>query len=706
MPTRYRIPARRFSLRGTIGACGCLALLAAALCLPLPLRAADGDASGPDRGESYYHFALGHLYHQFAQQFGRREYIDRAAKEYQSALDGDPESAVIRMEMINLFAATNRLARAVALADEIIARDPQNAEVRRLLGEIYRSYYSKQRQDPNREEPNLEFLRKAIEQFKLLVELEPDNATHHLELGQMQALAGDPELGQQTLRRAIELEPGNSDARVSLAYILLETGKINDAITELEQVVSDGPSNRQHINALAGAYEQAGRAEDAARLYERLLQEGGNTLQARQRLAENLFRSGAFRKALEQYQVLAELDSGEAEYFLRIAALQGELKDYDSAWNALEKAREIDPDSLQVQFAAINLLEAQGRQEQAIAELTKLLDATRRDEYPRSEHRRRLMLLERLGVLQRQQGHSQSAVKTFREITALQPDLKPQILAQIVQTWLQGREFARAEQEARRATDEFKDDPALANLLAAILADRGKTKEAIKVVQRMGATGQAEIDTALAMARVYEKGRQFDKAEEQIDRASKLVDSEEARIAVLFAYGSMYERAKRYEQAEAKFRELLDIAPDNSTALNYLGYMFADRGMHLDEAHDLIQRALDLEPNNGAYLDSLGWVYFRQNKLDLAAKFLERSLEQYKDDPVVHTHLGDVYYKQGRIADAKRHWNRGLEEWNRSAPADRDASEVESLRRKLAELEVSVATGGEQDGNDKTGVKR
>ena len=682
-----------------------MALLGAALCLPGALPAAAEDASGNDRGESYYHFALGHLYHQFAQQFGRSEYIDRAAKEYRSALDKDPDSLVIRMEMINLFAGTSRLARAVALADEIIEREPQNVEVRQLLGDIYKSYYSQQRQDPNREGPNPEFLLKAIEQFKLLVELEPDKAAHHLELGQMQALAGDADAGNKALRRAIELEPGNSQARVSLAYILLESGKINDAITELEQVVNEGPSSRQHINALAGAYEQAGRAEDAAKLYERLLNEGGNTLQARQRLAENLFRSGEFEKALEHYQVLAELDSGEAEYFLRIAALQGELKDYQSAWKALEEARKIDPSSLQVQFAAINLLEAEGRQEQAIAELTKLLDATRRDEYPPNEHRRRLMLLERLGVLQREQNQPAAAVKTFREITALDPDLKPRILAQIVQTWLWGRDFARAEQEARRAAGEFKDDPVLSNLLAATLSDRGKTKEAIKVIQRMDNSGLAEIDTALAMARIYEKGRQFDKAEEQIDRASKLADSEEARIAVLFAYGSMYERAKRYEQAEAKFRELLDVAPDNSTALNYLGYMFADRGMHLEEAHELIQRALDLEPNNGAYLDSLGWVYYRQNKLDLAAKFLERSLEQYKDDPVVHTHLGDVYYKQGRIAEAKRHWNRGLEEWNRSAPADRDATEVESLRRKLAEVEVSMA-GERRGGKDESRVKR
>ena len=72
---------------------------------------------------------------------------------------------------------------------------------------------------------------------------------------------------------------------------------------------------------------------------------------------------------------------------------------------------------------------------------------------------------------------------------------------------------------------------------------------------------------------------------------------------------------------------------------------------------------------------------------------------------MVHSHLGDVYFKQGRIADAKRHWNRGLEEWNRSAPADRDPNEVESLRRKLAELEMSMADE-EPGSKTKNSVKR
>ena len=661
------------------------------------LSAAEGDAPDGDRSESYYHFALGHLYHQFAQQYMRDEYVNRAVEEYSAALESDPGSLVIRIEMINLYAGANRLPKAVAIAEEIIAEDPENVEVHSLLGSIYRSYATRDRQGVN-----TELLLKAIEHFERVVAIEPDKATHHLELGVLYRSADKPERAEASLMRSLELDPGQADAQVNLAYLLMERGKVQEAIGVLEGIVADPGTDRRYMSALADAYEQVGRFRDAAAAYKKIVAQGGNTLQARQRLAENLFLSKQFSQALEQYQALIGLDSNNSTYHIRISQIEGERGEFGKAWAS--RARRLDPESLQVQFNAIGLLEAEGKTEEAAEQTRKLLESTRKAEYAPNERRRRTALLERLGALQRELDSSEDAVKTFREIADLNPRFKPRVLVEVIETWRHARDFAQAEKEARKAVDEFDEDPLLSNLLASILSDRGKTKEAIKVVERAVKGQEANVDALLAMARIYEKGRQFDKAEERTGRASELADSDEARMAVLFSYGSLYERAKQYEKSEASFRKLLEIDPNNAGALNYLGYMFADRSVHLEEAHDLIQRALDQEPENGAYLDSLGWVYYRQDKLDLAAKYLERSLHQYEDDPVVHTHLGDVYYKQGRVADAKQHWSRGLQEWNRSAPADRDADEVESLRRKLSELELSMV--GEPDGKKNDGVKR
>lgn len=659
--------------------------LAALLCAPAVSVAEDGSRSG-GRSEAYYHFALGHLYHQFAQQFMRQEYVERAVAEYKKALERDPGSIVIRTELINLYAGANRLPEVEELAEEILAEEPGNVEIRRLLGSIYRSYATKRQQEVNKE-----LLQKAVAQFRRVAELEPDNASNFVLLGALYRTADEPRRAEEALRKALELDPSQTDAQVNIAYLLLEAGKIREAIESLEEIVEGGSSDRRHLNALAGAYEQTGRFADAAAILRKLLAQGGNTLETRRRLAESLGRSRQFGQAVDEYKKLLAQDPRNADYFLAISWIERERKNYQRAWEALEGARRLDPDSVQIQFNAIGLLEAEGKLEEAATQIQQLLRATRKAEYALDEKRRRTVLLEQLGALQLQLGDHDAAVKSFRQIGAVDPDFLPQALARVVTALRSAREFERAEEEARKAVAQVGDDFMLANLLAEVLADRGKTKEAVKIAQRQLGNAETDLSVHLAIGRIYQMGRQFEKATASIDRASRLAESDAERVQVLFAYGSMLERARRYEESEEKFRDLLELAPDNAGAMNYLGYMFAERNVNLQEAHDLIQRALDIEPENGAYLDSLGWVYYRQNKLELAAKYLERSLEQYKDDPTVHGHLGDVYYKQGRVEDARRHWQRALLEWNRSAPAERDPDEIESLKRKLAALKLSLA---------------
>ena len=89
--------------------------------------------------------------------------------------------------------------------------------------------------------------------------------------------------------------------------------------------------------------------------------------------------------------------------------------------------------------------------------------------------------------------------------------------------------------------------------------------------------------------------------------------------------------------------------PKNAQALNYLGYMLADRGTRLDEALGYIRRAVALDPQNGAYLDSLGWVYYRMGNYDLAEENLRRASEKIGSDPTVQAHLGDLYQKTGHL---------------------------------------------------------
>ncbi len=94
---------------------------------------------------------------------------------------------------------------------------------------------------------------------------------------------------------------------------------------------------------------------------------------------------------------------------------------------------------------------------------------------------------------------------------------------------------------------------------------------------------------------------------------------------------------------------------------NYLGYMWVDHNLNLEEAGDLIKRAIEIEPDNGMYVDSLGWYYYHTNHFDQALAQLSRAVDLIKpEDPTVLEHLGDTYLKLNDTAKALDCWQRAL----------------------------------------------
>jgi Tfp pilus assembly protein PilF len=132
-------------------------------------------------------------------------------------------------------------------------------------------------------------------------------------------------------------------------------------------------------------------------------------------------------------------------------------------------------------------------------------------------------------------------------------------------------------------------------------------------------------------------------------------------IELRFNLGAAYERLGQFEDSEKEFKWILDKDPGNALALNYLGYMYADRGVHLKEARELIEKALAIEPDNGAFLDSHAWVLYKMGKYDEALVQMQKALKTEQKDPILFDHVGDIYSALNNPAMAKENWSRALE---------------------------------------------
>ena len=140
----------------------------------------------------------------------------------------------------------------------------------------------------------------------------------------------------------------------------------------------------------------------------------------------------------------------------------------------------------------------------------------------------------------------------------------------------------------------------------------------------------------------------------------------------------------RLDEAEQRLEEVLDDFPDDVEADNDLGFLWADRNMHLARALTMIRTAIAAEPDNKAYRDSLGWVYFRLGRFPEAVTELEKAIDEKQPDGTVLDHLGDAYRKVGNTAKALATWRRSIE----ALKKDKEPEKARKVQEKAATIKV------------------
>jgi tetratricopeptide (TPR) repeat protein len=653
-------------------------------------QAASGPPANVDRAAAYYHFSLGHLYAELAGAYGGKgDYLNKAIENFRLALKADPGATFLAEELSDLYVQAGQTRTAVLEAEEAIRQNPDDLTARRILGRIYTRMIG----DPQQRQINEEMVKRAIEQYKKVSEKEPSDVDTWLMLGRLYKVAQNSVDAEKSYKKALELDADNEDATAGLAMVYADLGDNKSASEMLRKVADKNPTMRT-LTALAGAYEQMREYALAAESLRKALEfSPGSNPELTRALAQNLMLAEQYDAALKVYEELVAEDPKDAQSQLRISQIYRQKRDLAKAREASRKAREMDPDSLEVRFNDVNLLETEGKTTEAIALLKEMLGSTEKKSYNAGEKANRVALLERLGLMYRSNEQPQEALAVFREIAELDPSLGSRAAAQVIETYRGSKEYARAEREADQAVKKYPDDRMLRMVRASVLSDAGKHAQAVEDLKKL-LDGKADREVQLSMAQAYEKAREFGRMGQALDAAEKLSESKDERETVVFMRGAMYEKLKKYDAAEAEFRKVLELNPDNASALNYLGYMFADRNVRLPEAQQLIQKALNSDPNNGAYLDSLGWVYYRMGKLGEAEQELRRAIERYPRDPTVHDHLGDVYFRQGRLKDAITQWERSLKEYERAAAGENDPVEVAKIQKKLESARVRLAREG------------
>lgn len=197
--------------------------------------------------------------------------------------------------------------------------------------------------------------------------------------------------------------------------------------------------------------------------------------------------------------------------------------------------------------------------------------------------------------------------------------------------------------------------------LGLILADTGKSEDAIHHLAALERDFPEDQRISMAMTSIYMQDKAYDKAVEVMNRAiARIPHLEKQNWLMLYQRGMAEERLKEWNKAEPDFRKALELYPNQPQVLNYLGYSLIDRNEKLDEALNMVKKAAELRPQDGYIVDSLGWAYYKLGRYDDAVKTLENAIKIRPEDATINDHLGDAYWQVGRKLEATFQWNHAI----------------------------------------------
>ena len=638
-----------------------------------------------ERASAYYNFSMGHLYAELAQAYNRQEYVTKAIEFYRLALKQEPTATFITEELTDLYIQSGQLNRAVTEAEELLRQHPENLGARRILGRVYTRLIG----DPEQGKVDEKMLKLSIEQYSKIAEKDPDDLESQLLLGRLYRLSRDTDSAEKVYKAVLTKDADNDDAVAGLAAIYTDRGDPKGAIEMLKKANDKSPSPRMMV-MLAALYEQMNDYESAAASWKSALESAPDNDRWKRALAQDLLFSDQIEDARKLYEEIAAENPHDSQIQLRLSEIYRQQRDFTKARTALEAAKAEDAKNLEVRWAEVNLLSAEGKQDDAIKQLKAILDEGVKAEYTPQEKAQRNRFFERLGMLYRATGKYQQAVAAFREIGPDDPELTARAAVQVIETWRQAKDLKAASTEAEAALKKYPKERIVVLEHSTLLTEAGKVDEGVKQLLALR-DGKNDRELLLASAQLYERAKRFTDERKVLDEAEKMSTNRAEVQAVRFMRGAMLEKIKEFDAAEAEFRLVLKEDPNNAGAMNYLGYMLADRNLRLEEAHQLVSKAVELDPQNGAYLDSLGWVFFRQNRLDQAESQLRRALDKIGNDPTVHDHLGDVLLKMGKVKEAIAQWQTSLQTWDTASAQDTDPADVAKVQKKLEDARVRIA---------------
>ena len=461
----------------------------------------------------------------------------------------------------------------------------------------------------------------ALERYLDALQLDPQNTRLAVRLGQIYVSRRSFTNAVNVLETSLKAVPNSPEVSYWLGFAFRADNQDDKAVVAFHQALKADPNLLNALGGLLDIYMQKDALPEATKLMDRAFRRPSDSsiywmrlgdfyvLIAKQKPTWATKLGGT--RAQTCYEKALALAPNDTDIVLRVADAYADNGDFQKAADAYAKLLTKEPDAPQIrERLALNYIRA-GRKDKAAAILEQII----------KREPLQFGIYNYLAEIYEDLNQDEKAISTYQQSIVINPNqLLPYLRLSLLQIKL--KQFDAATKTLDAAKEKFPAAYYIPYYQGLLYSEQKEYAKAIPSFADAEALANASPNDAKLDGKFY------------------------------FYFGAACERAGDFDKAVSLFRKSVELDPDNDGACNYLGFMWADKGVHLEEALDLIQKAIKLDPNSGAYIDSLGWVLFKLGRTEDALVQLQRAAALTKDDAVVLEHLADVLLKLGKTDEA------------------------------------------------------
>lgn len=606
-----------------------------------------------------------------------------------------PEAVLPNIRLAAFHLSQKQNDQAAAVMREACERNPKSLQLRILAAQTYILAQAPDLAESALREAARDFPDQAQIYLKLADFLEaadkPDEARSAIESGIAAAADRRPLLrwlGDHYARKIDAVGPRENKA----AYLK----KAIDALERLENEPEDELTLRS-LKRLGELYLVDGQIDNAISCFKRVEACEPDDESIKKRIAESYVHLEEVDKAIARLAERSKLDPANPDFRLALGALHERAGDLQSAIEAYEGLMNLDPDN-PAPYLRLALLYMAFSPEDGIRTIEQAL--VRMPE--------NLQMLEFLAHLHVRNRNPRAALGVFETMRPMvervnNPEFALRFAIYYAAVSETCRQYEKAAGLYAKAAEINPGLHELRSRQAMALFKAGRTNAAIDILQKNRAAFTNDPAALFFIALAYQ---QADLHAQALDvfRALETLGLAQNKPAEFltsefyFSFGASCERAGLFDEAVGRLLAAIERNPRNAEALNYVAYMWAEKGIRLEEALKYVRRALELDPECGAFLDTLAWVQHRQGDHGRALESIQAAIAFLPGDPTLLDHLGDIHFALGDAEAAADAWRDSLAADPSNAGVRAKYSELGFDPAEVPPRNAPPLTTGEEDG--------